>query len=197
MRRVALNAVLMIGLYPLGVICHEVVGHGLTGVLLGGRIGAVEILGFQVWPAVEWSGWSGQYGACAVYGLEGTGREHIMALGGATSTWLVSVIAVGMLFVRDWPRRTRAVLICLSLWWIDMFTYTLPSWGLPRSILWGQRTISEPYEAAKELGMPGWMFQASAVASSAMLLIALVVCLKRRASAPRDDGTHRQPAALP
>jgi hypothetical protein len=81
-----------------------------------------------------------------------------MSFGGAASTWLVSVIAVCLLWMRQWRGRARRVLAWLGVWWIDVFTYLMPSWGLKRSVLWGG-THSEPYEAAVALGAPGWAMQ--------------------------------------
>jgi len=176
----------MIGLYPLGVLCHELVGHGLTGVAFGGRIERVEILGLDVWPRLHWAGWQGHYGNCEVRDVASPAGEQWMALGGALSTWAVSVAALVALRLGRWRQPARAVLTCLSLWWIDMLTYTLPSWGLRRSVFWGQRTFSEPYEAAVALGMPGWLFQMVVVASSALLAGALVVTIwkKERPTGP-------------
>jgi hypothetical protein len=160
-----------LAIYPLGVICHEVIGHGLVGLLFGGRINRVEILGFDVYPSVQWHGWMHRYGECDVVDVKSPSGEHWVSLGGALSTWLVSIVAMVVIWL---GRRQSAILAALSLWWIDMFTYTLPSWGLRRSIFWGQRTFSEPYEGAVSLGMPGWLFQVLVVTTSAMLLAAWV-----------------------
>ncbi len=172
--RAAAFLALLILLYPLGVICHELLGHGGVGILAGGRVVQVEILGLDIWPRLAWRGWQGHYGECHVDGITDPRGQAWMALGGALSTWLVSVTATGLLLARRWKRPTRWVLACFSLWWIDLLTYTLPSWGLPRSILWGQRTFSEPYEAARALGLPGPAFQFLAVSASVALLAALI-----------------------
>ena len=165
--------------YPLGVLCHELIGHGLVGVLFGGRITEVEILGFRVWPDLQFLGWSGRYGACEVVGITSAIGEALMSLAGAMSTFCVAVVATVLLWARRFGRIARPILITLSLWWIDLFTYTLPSWGLPRSILWGQRTYSEPYEAAKSLGIPGPAFQAFVIIASCLLLLALIAQIRR------------------
>lgn len=178
MNRYAKIALKYLGLallfYPLGVICHELVGHGLVGIVMGGRITAVEILGFRVWPALQFLGWSGRYGACEVIGIISPIGEALMSLAGAMSTFFVAVIATMLLWIRSWNRAARPILIVLSFWWIDLFTYTLPSWGLPRSILWGQRTFSEPFEAAKSIGIPGPAFQAFVLLACALMLLALI-----------------------
>ncbi len=165
--------------YPLGVAWHEVVGHGLVGMLAGGRISYVVILTVQFWPEIRWVGWTGQYGACGVDDIPTTTGSAFMSLGGAMSTWCVGVIATILLRTRQWGPRLRIVLLVLSLWWIDLLTYTLPSWGLPRSVFWGQAEYSEPYEAAVELGVPGPLFQGFVVMSSAMLLSSFFLLLWR------------------
>ncbi|MBI5763330.1 MAG: hypothetical protein HZA51_07390 [Planctomycetes bacterium] len=165
---------LLLTLYPLGVITHELIGHGGVGLLAGGELVHVEILGVVIWPRIEWIGWQGHYGVCGVTGIADPHARAWMSLGGALSTWLASVTATGLLLARRWKRPARWVLACLSLWWIDLFTYTLPSWGIRRSILWGPRSGSEPYEAAMELGLPGPVFQFLAITTSAALLAALL-----------------------
>lgn len=159
-----------------GTACHEIVGHGFTGVLFGGTITHVEILGARVYPQFEWLGWSGYYGRIRVDGIATPRGEHWMLLGGAASTWLVSVIAVCLLWMRQWQGHSRRVLAWLGIWWIDIFTYLMPSWGLRRSILWGGLR-SEPYEALVALGVPGWAVQAGIVGSCLLFAIALAVRL--------------------
>ncbi len=162
-----------------GTLWHEGVGHGLTGVLAGGRIESMKVLGVDLWPTVGWSGFvDKRYGSIQITGIPTQRRDHLMTLGGSLSTWAVAVAAVVLLWARRWRGLPRAVLVCLSLWWIDLLTYTLPTWGLRRSIFWGQ-VYSEPYEAATALGIPGPAFQAFAVGTSAALAAALVVRLVR------------------
>lgn len=161
----------------LGTAWHEIVGHGLAGVLCGGRLTYVKLLGFRVWPQLYWDRWEG-YGACGIEGITGYTGEKLMELAGSGSTWLVSVAAIVLLWTRrghGWP---RVILVLLGLWWIDLFTYTLPTWGLRRSVLWGG-TYSEPYEAAVALGIPGWLFQTFVIVSSVALATALIVRLRR------------------
>lgn len=199
MRIVKLVASLLFGLvlcHAVGTAWHEVVGHGLTGVACGGRIERVEVLTVQWYPRVEFVGWDGAYGRCRVEGIQ-TGRgRRLMSLGGSMSTWLVSVGAVCLLWARRWRGRPRVVLAFLGLWWIDLLTYTLPSWGLRRSILWG-RVYSEPYEAAVALGVPGPVFQALVVTSSLALAAGLALGLRRtcaaRRSAPDVDRSDDDP----
>lgn len=156
---------------PFGTLCHEVIGHGLTGILCGGQVTGFEILGFRIWPHFEYLGWDGGYGFAYVDNIPTERGEQWMHLGGSLSTWLVSVAAVGLLWIRRWGRVSSLLLACLGFWWIDLFTYTLPTWGLRRSIFWGG-THSEPYEAAIALGVPGPLFQMLVVFSCGLLLIA-------------------------
>lgn len=160
-----------------GTAWHEVVGHGLTGVWFGGTITDVEILGARVYPEIKWLGWSGYYGRIWVDDIATMRGEHWMSFGGAASTWLVSFIAICLLWMRRWGGRPRRLLAWLGIWWIDMFTYLMPTWGLKRSVLWGG-TYSEPYEAAVALGAPGWAVQVGIVGSCVMLGVALVVRLR-------------------
>ena len=170
----------------IGTLWHEVIGHGFAGILAGGRVERVHILGVRIWPAVGWDGWTGQYGNCEVTGIASPRGQHWMALAGSGSTWLVSVVAVALLWWRRWGARMRFVLGWLGIWWIDLLTYTLPTWGLRRSILWGGR-FSEPYEAAVGLGVPGGIFQTFVILSSMALASLLIMALRRQPSGgPRD-----------
>jgi TRAP-type C4-dicarboxylate transport system permease small subunit len=175
-----------------GTAWHELVGHGLTCVALGGRITYVEILGVELWPSLTCSGWPDAYGHCGVDGLPTPRCEQVVNLAGSVSTWLVSVIAITALWARRWRRLARLIFVCLGTWWIDLLTYTLPSWGFRRSILWGP-VYSEPYQAATGLGIPGWIFQAVVVACSALLASALILRLLRdRQRALRSGGQGRE-----
>lgn len=190
MSKIAKSAAKYLGLsllfYPLGVASHELIGHGLVGKLCGGQIKNVEILAFRVWPRLEFVGWSGRYGECDVIDIPTRTGEALMSLGGAASTFGVAAAATALLWYRRWGGFSRPILITISLWWIDLLTYLLPSWGLPRSILWGQRTFSEPYEAAISLGMPGPLFQTMSIAGCAVLLAALIARLILDSRIPRS-----------
>jgi len=159
-----------------GTAWHEGVGHGLVGVLCGGHIVSMKVLGVQLRPTVRWVGRDSCYSQCDVQEISSPTGEHLCSLGGSLSTWFVSVLAVLLLWVRDWPPRTRFLLAWLGIWWIDLLTYTWSSWGLRRCILWGA-LYSEPYEAAVALGIPGPVFQAFVVGTSALLLVALAARL--------------------
>ncbi len=166
------------GCIVFGTACHEVIGHGALGVALGGRIASVKVLGVQLYPSPGWVGTGGIFGSCSVVGLELAWEDHLVSLGGSMSTWCMSVTAVCLLWWRGWPRRVHFLLICVSLWWIDLFTYTLPSFGLRRYVILGRR-LDEPYQAATALGVPGPVFQTFVCGSCAILALALALRLRR------------------
>lgn len=159
-------------------------GHALVGVVYGGRVRQVVVLGTELYPRVAWIGWEGWFGSCHVDGLPSAAAERVVSLAGSVSTWLVSVVACVVLYVRRWRGLARAALVCASLWWIDLVTYLQPALGLRRWLFWGA-THSEPYEAAIALGIPGALFLTLALGSSALLAAALAARLikDRRASA--------------
>jgi hypothetical protein len=163
---------------PAGTLCHEIIGHGLTGVALGGRITYVEVLGLRLWPEPGLVGWPAAYGYCGVEDLTPGWREAVMGLGGSVSTLLASLVALAALRIRRWSVWPRVILLAIGLWWVDLLTYTLPVWGLRRSIFWGGR-ISEPYEAAVMLGVPGGLWQVFVVVACGSCAIAWVWAMRR------------------
>lgn len=180
----ALVLILLILSHPVGTLCHEF-AHGLAATACGGKIERLEIYGLQLYPRVHWHGWSGSYGECESSGVTTPKRQAIEAIAGAMSTWLISVVAAALLWLRRWTNPARTILVVLSLWWIDLLTYLLPSWGIRRSILWGQNKISEPYDAAIALGIPGPAFQTFAVISCVAILTATILRLRRDARSNR------------
>lgn len=166
--------------WPVGIFCHEVMGHGLVGVLCGGRIGRVEILRIQIWPTVERLPWRLRYGACQTVDVTAPVGTALTKLAGAGSTFVIATIATALLLVKRRGRIVRAVLITLSLWWIDMMAYTLPSWGIRHSVFFGQNSYSEPYEGAVSLGVPGTLFQGAVVLSCLTLVGALIYSQTRQ-----------------
>ena len=161
---------------PVGTFWHEVIGHVLVGWLVGGQVTFVEVLGFELYPYPGWIGWQGHYGCCDVEDVPSATAENVVSLAGSASTWMVSVVATIALYLRRWRGPRRAILVCASLWWIDLATYLLPVFGFRRSLFWGG-TYSEPYEAAVALGVPGLLFLTLALGSSALLAAALVARL--------------------
>ena len=170
---------------PIGTFWHEVMGHGLAGKLVGGRVSYLEVCGVQLWPQLGWRGWPDRFGSCRTDGIRTLPGRHLCRLAGSLSTWCVAVLATLLLWAKRWRGLARIALVCLSVWWLDVLTYTLPSWGLRRLIFWWSR-YAEPYEAAVALGIPGPLFQAFAVGTSACLLAALVGRLVQ------DHRTHQE-----
>jgi hypothetical protein len=177
-RRGLLVVVLIIAALTVGTFVHEIIGHGLTAVALGGRITRVVILGMQVYPSpafVDWPIVSG-YGCIDTDGVADGPCKHLVDLAGSMSTWFVAVLANVLLWTRRrWYGWPRAVVIVLSLFWIDLFTYTLPSWGIRRSVLWGPRDVSEPYDAAVALGINGNAFRAFVIITCCAMLLSLIL----------------------
>jgi hypothetical protein len=186
---VALYVILVALCVPLGTLWHEIMGHALAGCLARGKVTFVEVLGFELYPRLCWIGWQGHYGCCGVEDLPSAKAEHVVWLAGSMSTWLVSVAATIVLYVRRWRGLWRAVVVCASLWWIDLATYMLPVFGFRRSLIWGGY-FSEPYEAAVGLGIPGPVFLTFALGSSAALAGALLVRLVKDRP-PRARGVLR------
>ena len=165
-------------LYPAGLFIHEVIGHGLPGLIFGGKAEKLHMLGMNLYPRIKWVGWQGIYGYVDGTGVAEGWRMHVIGLCGSLSTAIVAGIALYLLWKK--PRRGffRLALISISLWWLDLFTYTLPSIGIRRSIFWG-RKFSEPYEAAVALGCPGVVFQLFVVAVAVFFSVALWRILRR------------------
>ena len=82
---------LLVVTFPFGILCHEVIGHGGTSVVLGGEIKQVVMLGIRIYPQLEWVGWSGefQFGSCWSDGSFSDEQRAWISLGGSLSTWLV------------------------------------------------------------------------------------------------------------
>ena len=170
--------VLIAGCLILGTACHELVGHGLTAVAFGATITDVQILGVRVWPSLDFLGWDGRYGACWWQGDLTESQSNWALLCGAGSTWLLALLATILLWCHRWGVWGRWILTGFSIWWLDVLTYTAPSWGLKRSILWGGST-SEPYNAAIGLGCPAWAYQSIVILSSLAMAVATAIRLRQ------------------
>jgi len=168
------HAAVIAVLFSLPIPWHEIAGHGLVGVLCGGRITRFELFGWQLFPKIKWAGTSEGLGVCDHTGIVSQWGVHLTDLAGSMSTFVVAVIAAYLL----WRYRPRGVkftaLICLTVWALDLLTFTLPSFGLRRGI-WIGTHYSEPYTAAVALGIPGPLFQVFVLAgfSAVVLLVAL------------------------
>lgn len=171
--RVFFLVLLFAGNVVLGTACHEIVGHGLVGLACGGRINQIIVTGVQLWPRLAWTGPQGAFGWCDVEGVSGPVCSQFWLMTGSLSTLLVAVVAILLLYFRKWSRYAYLILLGCAFWWIDLFTYTLPSFGLRRYVLFGRR-IAEPYDAAIALGIPGWLFQSLVVAIC--LTLAVLSC---------------------
>ncbi|UCG32705.1 MAG: hypothetical protein JSU68_13690 [Phycisphaerales bacterium] len=177
-RRGLLLIAVLVAALVVGTFVHEVIGHGLTAVALGGQVTRVVILGVEFYPSLDFVGWpivSG-YGRIDTDGVAAGPRTHLVDLAGSMSTWFVAVLANLLLWTRRrWYGWPKAVVIMLSIFWIDLFTYTLPSWGMRRSVLWGPRDVSEPYDAAVALGINGDTFRAFVIITCCAMLLSLVL----------------------
>ena len=71
--------------FAVGTLWHEVVGHGLVGVIAGGQLTYVKVLGLELWPAVRWSGLETVYGLCNVEGIPTSTGQQIHSLAGSMS----------------------------------------------------------------------------------------------------------------
>jgi len=160
------------------VVWHELVGHGLTAILTGGRLTLVDLFGVQIWPEFGKPGFLGR-----IDWKGAAGYRDVIDVAGPLSTWCVSVLAVVLLWVKRWKGFMHAILVCLSLWWYDILTETLSIWGLPRGIwfhkgrffLYSHGPVH--YESAVRLGIPGSLFIIFSIGTSVCLLAGLVIRL--------------------
>lgn len=157
-------------------------GHGVAGLLCGGRITYLQIYGLRIVPMLSWSGMDEGLGACDVEGVEGRARAALVKIAGSISTWLASLAATILVLAREWRRLTRVVLMSMSFWWLDFFTFMLPSVGISRYGFVGTM-YSEPFEAAMELGFSGWLFHVVAlcmIVASVVLTARVVIHFQRQ-----------------
>lgn len=186
-------AAIGLALLAAGTLVHEIIGHGGAAIALGGRITVVGLFGVQIYPTLETGGWprAPGYGYMDYQGFDDPQKQRLVDLAGSFATWFVALGANMLLWTRRrWTGWPRIVMVILCLYWIDLFTYTLPSWGFRRSILWGAR-FSEPYEAAVALGINGNLFRAFVLITSAAMLAALLFHFRRALTCPANRP--RQP----
>ena len=161
--------------FALNVVWHELIGHGLVGILAGGHITHLDLFGVRLLPKF---GWSGVLGGCHVEDIPTPMGWEVAVLAGPISTWCVSVLAVLLLWVRRWKGLVKVILVCLSLWWYDILGETLTAFKIPKGIFFYSRPAGH-YEAAVWLGIPGPLFHIFSIGTSVCLLAGLMMYLIR------------------
>lgn len=155
-------------------LCHELIGHGLTSILLGGSVDSIHLFCLKVFPDFEWSGIPGGLGIDDIP----TGELlDIVIIMGPVSTWLVSLLAVITLWIRQPTGLPRIILVCLSLWCYDLLGETLMVWGIPKYLFFSLRPPLHHYEAAIRLGVPSSLFIVFSIGTSVCILAGLVLRL--------------------
>ena len=171
--------VIVVLVLPMMIAWHEVAGHGLIGLLAGGKVTRLQVLGVQLWPELTWTGIGQGFtnlGECELRDIPTATGQRLSDLAGSLSTWCVGFAACVILWLYQWCGWRRALWVCLTFWCTDLLSFTLPSLGLRRGIVFGT-SFSEPYEAATALGIPGWLFQAFAIGTSLVIISATVTRL--------------------
>jgi hypothetical protein len=163
-RLILLSIVFIIISAIIGLFVHELVGHGITGILLGGKITYFSILT------------NSHAGEIRITGLAGW-RTGLMLLMGGLSTALMS--AVILLFIDKIKNKTAK----LFFWWLgllnplDFIMYSFTgALGLRHWIIFGG--IGEPQRALSYLGLPGWV--AIAVSIALLGLVYLYLRLSKK-----------------
>lgn len=160
-------------------VWHEVVGHCLTAILMGGRIILLDLFNVQIWPEFGKPGLPGR-----MDWVGAPGSRDLIVIAGPLSTWSVSVLAVVLLWVKRWKRFMYVILVCLSLWCYDIFTETLSIWGFPRAIWfhnWRPYLYrgdgAHHYQSALNLGIPGSLFIIFGIGTTVCIVAALIIRL--------------------
>ena len=169
----------VLALCALPIPWHEIVGHGLVGVLCGGRVTRFQLFGFELFPNFAWVGIREGLGVCDHTGIAGRWCMHVTDLAGSMSTFVVATLAAYLLW-RFRPRGLKfTALLAVTLWATDLLTFTLPSFGLRRYI-WSGTRYSEPYQAAVSLGIPGPLFQAFVLVAFSLVSLMVVLAVIAR-----------------
>ncbi len=175
LRRLAIVAAIAGGLFALGTLAHEA-GHGLAAIAFGGRLVRLNVLGLQLYPSPAWDFQPGCFGRTWWRGEFTPAQLAWISLSGNVATMSISIISLPLYLCRRWRGAAHTTLLTLSLYFLDTLAHTLPTFGLPMFLLFGNRSverISEGYLAAAALGAPGWAFQA-AIVGYALLAAALI-----------------------
>ena len=160
-------------------VWHEVVGHCLTAILMGGRIILLDLFNVQIWPEFGKPGLPGK-----MVWVGAPGSRDFVGIAGVLSTWCVSVLAVVLLWVRRWKGLRKVILVCLSLWCYDILTETLSIWGFPRAVwfhnwrpylYYGLGTAH--YKSALNLGIPGSLFIIFGIGTTVCIIAGLLIRL--------------------
>ncbi len=154
-RRIALTLAcsLLVGLY-FGTLVHEL-GHGLTGVVLGGSIEMISVFpGIQVYPTFVYMGWDSVFGRVGAPELSPQWKDSLMMLMGSGSTAIVSYLL--LLLARLTSRRCKyfclgCIIVAVIFAWDVILYSTLPLVGLRHGVFIGGQ-YPEPLEAAESLG---------------------------------------------
>ncbi len=160
------------------VVWHEVVGHCLPTILMGGRITLLDLFGVQIWPEFGKPGLPGR-----MDWVGAPGSRDIGNIAGPLSTWCVSVLAVILLWVKRWKRLMYVIFVCLSLWCYDIFTETLSIWGFPRAVWFNNghfylyRGTANHYKSALRLGIPSSLFIIFGIGTTVCLVAGLLIRL--------------------
>lgn len=159
--------------FVLNMLWHELIGHGLVGLLAGGHITHLDLLGIRLLPEF---GWSGIPGSIHIEDIATPTLHEVTVLTGPLSTWCVAILALALLWVRRWTGLVRVILVCLSLWWYDLLGETLTAFGIPKYIFFYSRPPVH-YNAAVWLGIPGPLFHVFSIGTSVCLSAGLVLRL--------------------
>lgn len=183
------HVLVFLALGTLPIPWHEIVGHGLAGVLCGGKITRFHVYGLQFVPDFRWTGPIGGLGICDFTAISQR-AQHFNDIAGSMSTFIVAVVAVFILWrYRPWGLKLTATL-ALTLWAMDLMTFTLPSFGTRRYI-WSGTRYAEPYLGAVGLGIPGPVFQAFVVLSFLAVVVLVILGIRRIVTASTGNKSMK------
>ncbi|MHC4602633.1 MAG: hypothetical protein ACYS6W_04785, partial [Planctomycetota bacterium] len=165
------------------IVWHEVVGHCLPIILMGGRVTLLDLFGVQIWPDFGEPGLRGR-----VDYVGAPGSRDFVGIAGPLSTWCVSVLAVILLWVKRWKRPMYVILVCLSL-----------IWGFPVAVWFNNghfylvRGMSDHYKSAVNLGIPSSLFIIFGIGTTVCLVTGLLIRLikdykRRKKQTCKKDG---------
>jgi len=136
----------------IALIIHEF-GHVLTALIMGGKVTALRLWGFSVYPEFSYIGFRGGFIGYThwVLPMFTSVENAIILMAGSGITLLVSVVSIASLyFFRPVSFFMKTALFFFSLLYLDIVTYTF---GLRFS---GK---SEPLDAAQTLGINEFLWK--------------------------------------